>query len=57
LIICGNCRQIVDEKGIFCPCCGYNLQESLENMQQVRIEIEGEEKKNWFNKFINFIIS
>jgi len=52
LIICGNCDQEVDENEIFCCCCGYNLQESLENMQQLRTQYEGVQKKNWINKIL-----
>jgi len=52
LIICENCGNEVDEKEIFCSYCSYNVQKSLENMQQCTIQLQSEPKKNWVNKIL-----
>ncbi|MCB2341655.1 hypothetical protein [Clostridium estertheticum] len=52
MIICENCGKEADENEIFCCYCSYNLQESLENMQQSRVEYKSEKKNNWFNKIL-----
>ncbi|MBU3072885.1 hypothetical protein [Clostridium estertheticum] len=52
MIICENCGKDADENEIFCCYCSYNLQESLENMQQSRVEYKSEKKNNWFNKIL-----
>jgi len=53
LIICENCGNKVDEKEIFCCYCNYNIQKSLENMQQCTLQLQCEPEKTWFNKILS----